>query len=73
MFIKTKFNELVNADNINSFKIIKSLNTCNAEIVGYGNKIGYEIFSGTIQEVEEAYKLLIEGLAKGASLISYKD
>lgn len=73
MFIQTRSDELIHVDNINSFKIIKSLNTCNAEIIGYGNKVCYEIFSGTIQQVEEAYKLLLEGLAKGASLISYKD
>ena len=73
MYIKTQNNTLVNMDKIVSIDILNSINTHNAEIRAKTDKFEFEIYSGDINNVEDAFNTIQEGLIKEATLIDFSD
>jgi hypothetical protein len=71
MYIKTQNNTLLNMDRVVCMDILKSINTYHAEIRAKADEFEFEIYSGDINDVEDAYYTIQEGLIKGASLIDF--
>ena len=51
--------------------ILKSINTYYAEIRAKADGFEFEIYSGDMNDVEDAYHTIQEGLIKGASFIDF--
>lgn len=71
MFVKTQDNSIVNMDKVIFAQVGKYLNrdmgTLNLQMEGYC----MEAYRGTIEEAEDAFNTLTEGLIHGATLIDY--
>lgn len=73
MYVKTQNNTLLNMDRVVCVDILKSINSYHAEIRAKADEFEFEIYSGNIDEVEDAFHTLEEGLVKKAQLISYSE
>jgi hypothetical protein len=51
--------------------ILKSINSYHAEIRAKADGFEFEIYSGDINDVENAFYTIQEGLIKGATFIDY--
>ena len=71
MFVKTQDNSIVNMDKVIFAQVGKYLNqdmgTLNLHMEGFC----MEAYRGTIEEAEDAFLTLTEGLIYGASFIDY--
>ena len=71
MYIKTQNNTLLNMGRVTCMDILKSVNNCYAQIRAKVDGFEFEIYSGDISDVEDAYCTIQEGLIKGASFIDF--
>ena len=71
MFVKTQNNTLLNMNRVTCMDILKSINTYYAEIRAKADGFEFEIYSGDMNDVEDAYHTIQEGLIKGASFIDF--
>lgn len=71
MFVKTQNNTLLNMDRVTCMDILKSINSYHAEIRAKADGFEFGIYSGDIDDVEDAFYTIQEGLIKGASFIDF--
>ena len=71
MYIKTQNNTLLNMDRVVCMDILKSINTYHAEIRAKADGFEFEIYSGDIDDVEDAFYTIQEGIIKCASFIDF--
>lgn len=71
MFVKTQNNTLLNMNRVTCMDILKSINSYHAEIRAKADGFEFEIYSGDINDVEDAFYTIQEGLIKGATFIDY--
>ena len=71
MYVKTQNNTLLNVDRVVCMNILKSINTYHAEIRAKADGFEFEIYSGDIDSVKDAFHTIQEGLIKGASFIDF--
>jgi hypothetical protein len=71
MYIKTQNNTFLNMDRVVCMDILKSINSYHAEIRAKADGFEFEIYGGDINDVEDAFYTIQEGLIKGASFIDF--
>ena len=71
MFVKTQEGTIVNMDNVAFANVVKYINRDKGELTLYLDGITFQAYVGTIEEAEDAFNTLEEGLVRGASLIDY--
>ena len=71
MFIKTQNETILNMDRVTCCDILKSLDRNYADIRAKADGYEFEIYSGTPDNVEDAFHTIQEGLIKGASFIDF--
>ena len=69
MFIKTKNGSIVNMDKVVYAQVVKYINVATLDL--HMDNLCIEAYKGTVEDVEEAFQILTEGLMHGASLIDY--
>lgn len=71
MYIKTQNNTLLNMNRVTCMDILKSINSYHAEIRAKADGFEFEIYRGDIDDVEDAFHTIQEGLIKGATFIDF--
>ena len=71
MFIKTQNNTILNMDRVTCMDILKSINTHFAEIRAKADGFEFGIYRGDIDDVEDAFYTIQEGLVAGATFIDF--
>lgn len=71
MYVKTQNSTLLNMDRVTCMDILKSINSYHAEIRAKADGFEFEIYRGNIDDVEDAFHTIQEGLIKGASFIDF--
>jgi hypothetical protein len=71
MYIKTQNNTILNMDRVVCMDILKSINTHHAEIRAKADEFEFEIYRGDVNDVEDVFHTIQEGLIKGASFIDF--
>ena len=71
MYIKTQNNTILNMGRVVCMDILKSINTYHAEIRAKADELELEIYSGDVNDVEDAFYTIQEGLIKGATFIDF--
>lgn len=71
MFIKTQSNTLLNLGRVTCLDVLKCWNENSATVKAKADGYDFDIYSGTIEEAEDAFHTIQEGLIHGASLIDY--
>jgi hypothetical protein len=71
MFVKTQSESIVNMDSVVMVNVVKYLNKDRGELTLYLDGITLQAYIGTIEEAEDAFYTIQEGLIKGATFIDY--
>lgn len=71
MFIKTQNETILNMNRVTCMDILKSINSYHAEIRAKADGFEFGIYAGNIDDVEDAFYSIQEGLIKGASFIDF--
>ena len=71
MFVKTQEGTIVNMDSVVFSNVVKYINKDKGELTLYLDGITFQAYVGTIEEAEDAFHTLEEGLIHGASFIDY--
>lgn len=71
MYVKTQNSTLLNMDRVTCMDILKSINSYYTEIRAKADGFEFEIYRGNIDDVEDAFHTIQEGLIKGASFIDF--
>ena len=71
MFIKTQNETILNMNRVTCIDILKSINSYHDEIRAKADGFEFVIYAGNIDDVEDAFYSIQEGLIKGASFIDF--
>lgn len=71
MFVKTQEGTIVNMDSVAFSNVVKYINRDKGELTLYLDGITFQAYVGTIEEAEDAFHTLEEGLIHGASFVDY--
>ena len=71
MFIKTQEGTIVNMNSMAFANVVKYINRDKGELILYLDGMNIQAYVGTIEEAEDAFHTLEEGLIHGASFVDY--
>ena len=71
MFVKTQSKSIVNMNSVVMANVVKYLNKDKGELTLYLDGMTLQAYIGTVEEAEDAFHTLEEGLIHGASLVDY--